>query len=728
MNLQAEALKHVMPHPRPPMPGMNRAKEASKKIFVTSKATYVAITPDDLLGKGTYGVVYRVRNEKDPQDVKAVKTFTPETMDENEGIPPTTLREINALKLLQHPNILKAEEIVLPEGQQAYAEMFVVMELCPGTMKDKVCDMIQKHLKSDPKYYNFPAGKCPPGLQLPTAYLREAKLLTYQLLNGGAYMHSRGVIHRDLKPVNIMWGFDDLLKFGDFGLARFIRGNQNSKDNVLPITGEVQTMWYRAPEVLLGDETYGAQVDDWSIGCMIAELFRFRKSGSTNRVEPEPLFSGRSDPETLLMIFETIGTPNVDSGSPNEYLAKLPYWSSEFPKWETGTLAKRIPLLDQDGLDLVSQLLKVSPCERSVAKHLLNHRWFDDSREEIRKRFRPWCVGLEKGYEVMLAVDRLPLAQVLSDGKVEPRKEANGTSVVKGESMQVSNQVADLTALNKSNALSSASDLSSSKPGQLESRYSARKAGDVPAKKTYPDSDKTNILLPGSEQFLVKAQKAVQTRKDEPRAITALNKAPSLNHADNARRAEAFSLDPLLKKNGLAKVHENGSRSNQTSQKTNNVFGNLRHNASESTTSVLLRNKDDASSNPISTETKRPAGKGKQPTAPSFVRRVTRSQITGIGSQENASKPPTAWHSISRSRSPDRCASGVSSNATGRNPLQRRVEPRDKLPPNQGQLPFVRDQQMALPFGKDLSRETSLRRRPLQRTKSNLMPQVANAV
>lgn len=75
------------------------------------------------------------RNENDPEDVKAIKTFTPETMDENEGIPPTTLREINALKVLQHPNVLKAEEIVLPRGEQALTEMFIIMELCKGTLR-----------------------------------------------------------------------------------------------------------------------------------------------------------------------------------------------------------------------------------------------------------------------------------------------------------------------------------------------------------------------------------------------------------------------------------------------------------------------------------------------------------------------------------------------------------------------------------------------------------------
>lgn len=77
-------------------------------------------------------------------------------------------------------------------------------------------------------------------------------------------------------------------------------------------------------------------------------------------------------------------------------------------------MRRRIPLIDESGLDLVSQLLKISPCERVVAKHLLNHPWFDDVRGEIKRRFQSWCVGFEKSYEIMVAVDRLPPAQKLS--------------------------------------------------------------------------------------------------------------------------------------------------------------------------------------------------------------------------------------------------------------------------------------------------------------------------
>lgn len=400
------------------------ANSNAEKLFQTSQGIFKAC-PQDVLGRGTYGIVYRVTHQHDTNLKKAVKTFSPETMDETEGIPSTTLREINALKSLQHPNVMAAEEVVIPSARPL-TDMFVVMELCQGTLKDKVVTLAQQHL-----YVN---GDCP-WIQsdpppLPKAYVNEAKVIAWQLLNALAVVHSRGVMHRDLKPANIMWGFDDLLKLGDFGLARFLRGTQHAGLNGTPQqTGEVQTMWYRAPEVLLGDDKYGLLVDDWSIGCVIAELFRFRKSLSSGRVEPDPLFHGRSDVETLMIIFETLGTPRPQVNVSEHYLAGLRYWSDAFPRWDTGTLRDRVPLLDCTGFNLLQQLLKISPSERQAARFLLDHPWFDDVRSRLTQ-FVPWYRGLEHQYSRMAAVDRLPLPRTMRAlaAEKEERLKAAGTT------------------------------------------------------------------------------------------------------------------------------------------------------------------------------------------------------------------------------------------------------------------------------------------------------------
>lgn len=280
------------------------------KEFRTAEGIFEA-GPDDVLGKGTYGTVYRVTSKADPTIKKAIKTFVPETMDENEGVPSTTLREVNAVKSVDHPNVMSVHEVVIP-ASGSLNEIFVVMELCKGTLKEKVQDMVVRHLHSDSRWI-----KPTKDATLPAEYVTEAKLVAWQILNAVAVCHSRGIMHRDLKPANILWSDNDLLKIGDFGLARFVRGKPITEDHIVPQTGEVQTMWYRAPEVLLGDEKYGMLVDDWSIGCVIAELFRFRMSQSSQRMEPDPLFAGRGDVHTLLLIFESLGSPDDE-----EYLNK----------------------------------------------------------------------------------------------------------------------------------------------------------------------------------------------------------------------------------------------------------------------------------------------------------------------------------------------------------------------------------------------------------------------
>lgn len=100
----------------------------------------------------------------------------------------------------------------------------------------------------------------------------------FQLINGVAACHSRRIIHRDLKPQNILLGPNDELKIADFGLARAFG------IPIRPYTKEVVTLWYRAPELLLGAPEYSTPVDMWSVGCIFAEI-----------VSKRPLFDGDSD-------------------------------------------------------------------------------------------------------------------------------------------------------------------------------------------------------------------------------------------------------------------------------------------------------------------------------------------------------------------------------------------------------------------------------------------------
>lgn len=120
----------------------------------------------------------------------------------------------------------------------------------------------------------------------------EIKLFIYQLVNGVNYCHSRRIIHRDLKPQNLLIDRKGNLKLADFGLARAFG------IPIKTLTHEIETLWYRAPEVLLGQKQYSLGVDIWAVGCIFAEM-----------IEKKPLFSGDSEIDQIFKIFQFHGTP-----------------------------------------------------------------------------------------------------------------------------------------------------------------------------------------------------------------------------------------------------------------------------------------------------------------------------------------------------------------------------------------------------------------------------------
>merc|ERR1712224_318686 len=179
------------------------------------------------------------------------------------------------------------------------------------------------------------------------------KSMIYQLSKGVAHCHKNGVLHRDLKPQNLLVEDDPLiphlsrLKIADLGLSRAF--SVPLKD----YTHEVVTLWYRAPEVLLGSSHYGLSVDIWSIGCIFAELVR-----------KTPPFQGDSEVQQLIYIFKLLGTP-CHATWPN--VEKLKDWH-EFPKWNSQELAKVFSALEPDGIDLLKRLFTYDVCDRISAK------------------------------------------------------------------------------------------------------------------------------------------------------------------------------------------------------------------------------------------------------------------------------------------------------------------------------------------------------------------------
>ncbi|KAH6948128.1 hypothetical protein HPB50_023066 [Hyalomma asiaticum] len=178
-----------------------------------------------------------------------------------------------------------------------------------------------------------------------------------QILEAILFCHQRRVLHRDLKPQNLLIDENGTIKVADFGLARAFG---------IPVrvyTHEVVTLWYRAPEVLLGAQRYSTPVDIWSIGCIFVEMINRR-----------PLFHGDSEIDQLFRIFRTLGTPTEQTWPD---VAQLPDYKSTFPNWKENILPTLLPNMENKAIDLLNKMLIYNPAKRISAKAALKHQYFD---------------------------------------------------------------------------------------------------------------------------------------------------------------------------------------------------------------------------------------------------------------------------------------------------------------------------------------------------------------
>lgn len=225
---------------------------------------------------GTYGVVYKARDLANNGRIVALKKIRLEA--EDEGVPSTAIREISLLKEMKDPNIVRLFNIVHADGHKLY----LVFEFVDLDLK--------KYMESLPvrdggRGKPLPEGSSTHLSQLGLGPAVIKKFMT-QLCEGIRYCHSHRVLHRDLKPQNLLIDKDGNLKLADFGLARAFG---------VPLrtyTHEVVTLWYRAPEILLGGRQYSTGVDMWSVGCIFAEM-----------CTRKPLFPGDSEIDEIFKIF-----------------------------------------------------------------------------------------------------------------------------------------------------------------------------------------------------------------------------------------------------------------------------------------------------------------------------------------------------------------------------------------------------------------------------------------
>lgn len=186
--------------------------------------------------------------------------------------------------------------------------------------------------------------------------------IMHQLLEGLAYCHQNNFLHRDIKSANILVNNDGQVKLADFGLARLY----SSKDQERPYTNKVITLWYRPPELLLGEERYGKPVDVWSCGCILGELFT-----------RQPMFQGRhAELDQLDRIFSICGTPNEvtwpEATIRDDYRKIIKKLKEKYPR----KLKTEYAFLPSKALDLLDNMLILDPKKRISADAVLEHVWF----------------------------------------------------------------------------------------------------------------------------------------------------------------------------------------------------------------------------------------------------------------------------------------------------------------------------------------------------------------
>ncbi|KAJ5233021.1 hypothetical protein N7468_005977 [Penicillium chermesinum] len=307
--------------------------------------------------EGSYGWVSRAKDIT-TGEIVALKKLKLESSPD--GFPVTGLREIQTLLEARHSNVVYLREVVMGNKMD---DVFLVMDFFEHDLKTLLDEMREPFLPS------------------------EIKTLLQQVMGGLEFLHSQWIMHRDLKTSNLLMNNRGEIKIADFGMARYY-GDPPPK-----LTQLVVTLWYRSPELLLGAEKYGPEIDIWSIGCIFGEM-----------LTKEPLLQGKNEVDQVTKIFALTGPPNSTiwpgfRSLPNAKSLKIPSSSTSASSNPPLLPRSKFPFLTNAGLGLISDLLALNPASRPTARECLSHPYFrEDPRPKPKEMFPtfPSKAGMEK--------------------------------------------------------------------------------------------------------------------------------------------------------------------------------------------------------------------------------------------------------------------------------------------------------------------------------------------
>ena len=321
-----------------------KGREMAERLNDETKGKYVK---DKKLGEGTYANVYLGHLKADPSSLVAIKKMKVNT-DYRDGLTMDAIREVKYLQELSHPNIIALHAVFSSKNQN----LNLVLEYLPlGDLEMLIKDS--------------------EGIRYGTA---EVKAWMGMLGRAVWFCHENFVLHRDIKPNNLLIAADGEVKLADFGLAR------SFSDPYRPMSPQVITRWYRPPELLFGAKFYSGAVDVWSMGTVFAEL-----------ILRAPFIAGTTDVHQLELICNTIGTPaeenwpgvsKLEGYLKYEKAATIPVRGKDFYLARFGTVGLV-------GVDLLMAMLALDPRKRCTARQVLEHKWWSSEPRPTAKEDLP---------------------------------------------------------------------------------------------------------------------------------------------------------------------------------------------------------------------------------------------------------------------------------------------------------------------------------------------------